>query len=159
MFTGFNYTEFFLGFIILFFIFQATKGFIKHSHKENHKRIRFLDFLKGLAIIAIVAIHAIDFVPGLEFLKGILWFAIPLFIIESGYLLSLHHNKKINFKEYYSHVFFRVFLIYVIFVLVIRWYLNQPFVFVEIMKDILLGRTNGNFYESLGRIPTNLFVG
>lgn len=133
--------------IILLNIFlYLAKSFPKRSQDLHHVRIQFFDVLKGIAIITIIAIHATDFVPKTQFLKDILWFAIPLFIIESGYLLAVRHDKKINLKEYFMHILTRVVLIYLFFVIIIGVVKNDSFSIKELALDAFLGRTNNNFY-------------
>jgi len=113
------------------------------------KRVAYFDLLRGLAIIAVVAIHStgsgLEFDPdSFNFNFTILWrnslnFSVPLFIAISGYFLA---NKKI--VSFHEHLFFlkkqipRVyipFLFWSIFWLILAVAFNKP-IFHEILKLI-----------------------
>jgi len=112
----------------------------------RHKRLVFFDFLKGVAILAVIAVHAADFTPHASILKVFLWFALPLFIFESGYLLSIRHDNDLDLKEYLKHILSRIFVIYLFFVIMFRLILGQEFTAKEIFLDVIFGRTSGNYY-------------
>jgi surface polysaccharide O-acyltransferase-like enzyme len=114
------------------------------------KRIEYFDLLRGLAIIAVVAIHSTG--SGLQFEANsfnfnftVLWrnslnFSVPLFIAISGYFLA---NKKIiNFNEYLLFLKKQIPRVYIpFFVWSIVWLIlavlifNRP-IFHEVVKLI-----------------------
>lgn len=71
-------------------------------------RIKYFDFLRGIAIVMVIAIHAysgvkIDslIVPGFDFnylLRQAITFAVPLFLFISGYFMA---NRDVSTKEKY----------------------------------------------------------
>ncbi|MGM0439454.1 MAG: acyltransferase [Patescibacteria group bacterium] len=83
----------------------------EHLTKKPKQRIPFFDFAKGLAITAVVIIHATFFISLLsdqfpssfliwnESLNRLMRFAIPVFFISSGALLTLPDVSKI--KNFY----------------------------------------------------------
>lgn len=74
-------------------------------------RIREIDYMKGLAILGVIGIHAsINFTP-LEPMGPLAWFlvnvgfflqfAVPLFIFLSGFLLSLRYGGEYSMGQFY----------------------------------------------------------
>lgn len=110
------------------------------------RRLQFFDILKGIAIISIVAIHSSDFTPFPQLLKDMLWFAIPLFIIESGYLLGARHRESLNTREFFTNILFRIVFIYLLFAVIIEVLNPSHPSFKVMLLNILLGRTEGNYY-------------
>ena len=122
------------GIICLHYFYNATQKFPKLKDDLHHKRIPFFDFIKGIAVLSVVFIHSTDLFPETNFLKLVLWFALPLFVFESGYLLAIRHDKEIDSKEYFKHLFFRIFLIYAIFVV---WIMRQHFLFKMLYYNLI----------------------
>lgn len=131
-------------FVIL--VVGISERFPKAGSEKIKGRILFFDFAKGIAIISIIGIHATDLFPETLFLKETLWFGLYLFIIISGYLLSLRHEDGIDPKAYFKKTFFRVIALYLIFTITIRYMIYHDLQVKEILLDILFGRANGNYY-------------
>ena len=114
------------------------------GHDRDRERIGFFDFLKGVAILAIVAIHATTVFPEYAWANSFLWFAVPLFIFSTGYLLARRYAKPA--ADYYRSFAKRVALPYVIFCLAVgiaAAVLNARFDAAAFSVDVLLGRFNG----------------
>jgi len=69
---------------------------------ENKKRVQWIDFIKGLAIISVIFLHAHN---GYEYSntineKIIIWvtsFHMPIFFVCAGYFFL--YDKNIEYKE------------------------------------------------------------
>lgn len=110
------------------------------------ERIGLFDVLKGLCIIAVVGIHTAYLTPIRFIIYRSLDFAVPIFFISSGYLLSVKNNGRIDLAEYFRKIFLRILLIYIIFVVGMRVVHGEEISMNEIALDALLGRTNNNYY-------------
>jgi hypothetical protein len=126
-------------------IHQQTK---KCGYKTDciQQRIGLFDALKGLCIIGVVLIHAAYLTPVSLNVCRTLDFAVPFFFVSSGFLLSLRCNGTIDLSEYYRKFFVRVLLIYLIFVIGTRMFKGGELTVKDILLDVLLGRTNHNYY-------------
>ncbi|MBU0756566.1 MAG: hypothetical protein KKF44_00745 [Nanoarchaeota archaeon] len=60
------------GLLFLTVFLHTSKFFPKHDQKKQSKRVPFFDYLKGIAIISVIAIHITDIFPEKAFLKDIL---------------------------------------------------------------------------------------
>lgn len=110
------------------------------------ERIGAIDALKGICIIGVVFIHAAYLTPfNLTFCRS-LDFAVPFFFIASGFLLSARFEGTLNAREFYRKLFFRVVLIYLIFVVGTRIFKGGEMTAQAVILDALLGRTNYNYY-------------
>jgi len=116
-------------------------------------RIAFFDFIKGLAILAVIFIHVGYFnvffpiaQPQLFFLyltNNIARFAIPIFLICSGILLNpLTDSRQI--KEFYTRKIWRIFLPYGLCTLAYALYFssNVP----EFFYNLISGRAVLPYY-------------
>lgn len=85
--------------------------------------IQSIDFLRFLAILAVILIHTttrtlewagydLARFPVTLFLNQLARFAVPLFFIISGFLLELNAPEKFNFMLYYKKRVSRIFLPY-----------------------------------------------
>jgi len=114
------------------------------GHDRDRERIGFFDFLKGISILAIVAIHATAAFPDYKWANNFLWFAVPLFIFSTGYLLARRYAKPAG--EYYRSFAKRVALPYLIFCLavgIVAVAMTARFDAATFAVDVLLGRLNG----------------
>ena len=121
---------------------------ITYGHRADsiQERIGLFDALKGVCIIGVVFIHAAYLTPVSRDIYRTLDFAVPFFFVSSGYLLSVRCRGAIALKGYYHKLFVRVLLIYLLFVIGTRIFKGDVLTFKEILLDILLGRTNYNYY-------------
>jgi surface polysaccharide O-acyltransferase-like enzyme len=101
---------------------------------QNKERIDFYDFLKGIAIIAVIIIHAGYFYSASDLDKHNLFFSlsnalsrfcIPIFFISSGILLRPWREIE-NKNKYYQKKFLRIFLPYIILVTLMAIYFKAP---------------------------------
>ena len=122
--------------------------------KKTAKRIQFFDVLRGIAIIAVIGIHVVDFyrleleteTTGLLFLNAFLRFAIPLFIITSGMLLDPHdlQNEQSRWLFYWRKLI-RIFIPYAL--LTTFWLVTQyDFSFLVLLISIFRGDVLGPYY-------------
>lgn len=114
------------------------------GHDRDRERIGFFDFLKGVSILAIVAIHATAAFPEYRWANNFLWFAVPLFIFSTGYLLARRYSSPAG--EYYRSFARRVVLpyaIFCVFVGVASAIATAQFDSATFAADVLLGRLNG----------------
>jgi len=140
--------EFAFGLILIFLILELKLPPARKTPIKT-KRLLFFDFVKGLAIIAVIGMHVADHYTNnyINTLKLITSFAVPLFIICSGYLLSLRYRIKIDLKKYYSRFFFRIVLIYLLFTLFqyfLTYIRSGAFNVIGFFLDLILGY--GNYY-------------
>ena len=92
------------------------------------KRIEYFDFLKGVAIIAVIIVH-ISYLSLILFkgegslflfeLNNLTRFAIPFFLIISGILSTLKYNQKMDLKKYYFGKFFKLYLPFAFFTILV----------------------------------------
>ena len=112
------------------------------------KRMEFADAAKGAAMLGVIAIHAGTLASWGEPYKEIFGFAVPLFILLSGYLLARRYASKLEAGKYLKSVFFRIALVYAIFVLALHLLHNNYSINpLGLAQDFFLGRAdNGSFY-------------
>ena len=110
------------------------------------ERIGLFDALKGVCIIGVVCIHAAYLTPVSLNICRTLDFAVPFFFVSSGYLLSVRCKGAIALGGYYRKLFVRVLLVYILFVIGTRMFKGEALTLKDILLDILLGRTNYNYY-------------
>lgn len=113
----------------LFFKRDTLKNFPKLNKKylteKPSQRVSFFDFVKGLAIVAVIIIHATYLVNLLsnnfsfqllrvnEAVNRIMRFAVLIFFISSGALLTLKDSSKI--KDFYIEKAKKIIPIYALF--------------------------------------------
>ena len=135
---------------------QERKAGGKNAFAQGHgsqaggkkERLAFFDFAKGAAIIGVICVHAGTLASWGEPVKEAFGFALPVFILCSGYLLSRRYAGKLELGAYFQSVFYRIALVYFIFVLALHFLHNgltlDP---AGVALDLLLGRTdNGSYY-------------
>ncbi len=123
---------------------RLLSRYVVSDHDRDRERIGFFDFLKGIAILAIVTIHAITAFPQYLWADNFIWFAVPLFIFSTGYLLARRYAKP--GADYFKSFAKRVLWPYVIFCLafeIIAVLINAKFDAATFAVDALLGRLNG----------------
>jgi len=96
-------------------------------------------------MVAVVAIHAANLVPSMVFLLPWLWFAIPLFIIVSGYLLAGRHPEGVRIGPFFKNIFFRVFMVYAIVVIGVRLAFGE-ITGKNILVDLIAGGMDNSYY-------------
>ena len=114
------------------------------------KRIEYFDFLKGVAILAVIITHIVYLsVKTLKVedplflftLNNLARFAIPFFLVISGILSAWKYENKINLGRYYLGKFLRVYL---------------PFAFFTMLVLFLHGKDISDLFKFLvnGRVLT-----
>jgi peptidoglycan/LPS O-acetylase OafA/YrhL len=142
-----------LGFFLVFFIPFLRRMYFSENKKEvvesemirqdqrGKKRYDFFDFLRGLAILAVIIIHIgdnflVEQTGNLLFIKiinNITRFAVPFFLISSGVLLY----RGLSLKSFYFKKFIRIFLPFFLVTTAVGIYYQVGF------KDLLLGYISG----------------
>ena len=134
-----------LSLVCMAFIHRQIKKYGYRS--ENIQgRIGLFDALKGVCIIGVVFIHGAYLTPFSRDICRTLDFAVPFFFVSSGYLLSVRCRGAIALKGYYHKLFVRILLVYFLFVVGTRIFKGEELTLKDILLDILLGRTNYNYY-------------
>lgn len=113
----------------------------------------FFDFLKGLAILAVIFIHVAYAnnkftVDGQNnsfvlVMNNLARFAIPFFFICSGILLSPVNNVK-ELKDFYARKIWRIFLPYLLCCLAFAFVLNQTL--WQFFYNLVAGRADVPYY-------------
>ncbi len=125
---------------IVCFIPWLNKAFFSPPESTQEITVRdtrypFFDVIKGIAIIAVIIIHALYFFllyqqhNNLTFLlisNNISRFAIPLFLIASGVLLTLKDYSYTELKSFYLKKVLRIFVPYFFIALIIGIYQHLP---------------------------------
>lgn len=131
-------------------IIKNTKKKEQISEKKINSRIIFFDFIKGIAILAVFIGH-LDLIyknnlGELYFLIiKICRFAVPFFIISSGYLLYLKDYTKESIKEFYTKKIFRLIIPYFIVCIILFIFKKYNFNIENIIK-IFDGEISAPFY-------------
>lgn len=102
------------------------------KNQSNKTRINELDFLRAFAVLAVIMIHTaakIDLIKSFNslvfvnvFIDVASHFAVPVFIIVSGIVLSYNYYEHINYKSYYIKRFVSIipqFLFFSLFYLIL----------------------------------------
>ncbi|PWB50780.1 MAG: hypothetical protein C3F06_12040 [Candidatus Methanoperedenaceae archaeon] len=100
--------------------------------QSNKSRINEIDFLRAFAILAVIMIHTVAKIDQIKSLNSLVFvnvfidvashFAVPVFIIVSGIVLSYNYYEHINYKSYYVKRFFSIipqFLFFSLFYLIL----------------------------------------
>ncbi|MFC4451029.1 acyltransferase family protein [Halorussus aquaticus] len=74
------------------------------------ERFRSVDYLKGIAILSIFAIHSFDTPRPPVFYEAVIFQAVPLFFLLSGFTSGLYLHKNFNSVKYYQARAYRLFL-------------------------------------------------
>ena len=125
-------------------LFASTRPRLPALPRARRRLVLF-DVLKGLSIVMIVALHASEVFARNSFVKELLWGAIAAFIFASGYLLGYRY-ERVEWKSYLKGIWWRIVLIYALFVVVTHIFVNHGLSLRGVVLDLLLGRTNGNYY-------------
>ena len=88
------------------------------KNQGNKNKINELDFLRAFAIFAVILIHTVAKIDQIKSLNSLVFvnvfidvashFAVPVFIIISGIVLSYNYYEHINYKSYYIKRFFSI---------------------------------------------------
>ena len=117
------------------------------AEKAERRRYGFFDFLKGAAILAVIAIHVDKVIPVLGNASDTLWMmALPSFVLASGYLVAKRYAQGIE-KDYFTKIIWRIGGVYVIFTLLSKLIEHSAWTPKDLFLDLLLGRgAGGGFY-------------
>ncbi len=133
------------------------------NEKNITQRLVFFDFIKGLAIVAVILIHVAYFfytypytvnnLPFIIIVNNLARFAIPAFLVCSGILLNPINGEK-EFIDFYRRKLWRIFWPYVlctlVYILILRlnftdFYLNlitghiaPPYYFIIVLIELYL---------------------
>lgn len=104
------------------------------------KHILEIDFLRGFAILAVIAIHTTAAFTDVPYIDSLVitnividvfsQFAVPLFIFISGFVLYLKYNGKYSLKHFYKNRFLRIIPPYLIFTTIYLFYLPLGYALV-----------------------------
>jgi len=136
-------------FAVLFVLFALDGFSLKNAGKPRLERDASMDFLKGIAIVAVVAIHAATFAAWGAPFKNCFDFAIPFFIICSGYLLSRRHPEGVELKSHFAGIFRRIVVPYALYTFA-SWLVTGNLDIGALFADLAFGRAN---YGALYFVP------
>ncbi len=118
------------------------------SHSVTSERLAFLDNLRAIAIIMVVAVHTLAYCFELpqdhrKIIRFIVQIAVPIFFLVDGYLFarSAMYLKSYSYPKYVSSSFFRLVVPWVVFTLTytLTRYAFELIGFFE--KNIILGHS------------------
>ncbi len=121
--------------------------------RDEKGRIRFFDVARGVAIIAVVLIHVTRLFPGsalelpqevTDVLNNVLRFAIAIFFISSGALLSPPEWSREGLTRFYCDKLVRLALPYALVVAVLGYLANDPM--RTIVYELVTGDASVPFY-------------
>lgn len=145
------------GLVFLLLLFYALKPEKENKKQEQNKkeeqnkkqkegspssRLFLFDFAKGLAIVIVIAIHTGGILPRGSPLERMLWFALPLFVLCAGYLLSRRYANNFDLAKFFSGIFWRLILPYAIYTIFAGLFLYPRPDFIRILLDIPFGTQN-----------------
>lgn len=133
------------------------------SKTNSNKQIWIteLNYLRAFAILAVIMIHTTMYFTEINKFNNLMisliivnvssHFAVPVFIIISGIVLTLSYSDKIDIKDFYRRrLFFLIpsYLIISIFYYLINCYIFQTktFSFLELLYRILAGKGEFHLY-------------
>ena len=145
--------------LITLLIPSWRKNFLLSEHsgggavRRLDRREDFFDFLKGVAILAVLAIHTTYFFPKQEMMSGqnFLWwtnnlsrFAIPVFLICSGALLDPRSFSRGWWRGFWKAKVVRLLLPYVLVsILILGW---RRVSLADVAEGMITGRFIVPFY-------------
>lgn len=119
-------------------------------------RIDFFDFARGLAILAVIVIHVAFFIRFFDekiSFSSLVWneqinrvarFAVPVFLISSGALLSLPGLQKESLKNFYLSKIKRIIF---------------PYAFFSFFATYLFSGVSNSFFQYLSRATKEFLTG
>jgi surface polysaccharide O-acyltransferase-like enzyme len=124
------------------------------------ERNNAFDIFKGLAIIAVIAIHASssgwswfqnnNYEWNFYFtliVKQLYVFAVPSFFFMAGYfLVKKGAALKVDYKVFISKKLKRVLIPYVLWSMIIMLFLHQNTNVIDVIYRLLLGKAQGTYY-------------
>ncbi|VVB56554.1 Acyltransferase family protein [uncultured archaeon] len=126
--------DFLLALAVFFLLDYLSRALPARESAGPGGRIELFDWLKGIAILAVVVIH----LAGDE--QQLLHFAVPLFLVCSGYLLMDRYGKEGVGRRYWSSLFWRLLLPYALIVAILDLaYLPSSLNLAEFGRQLLLG--------------------
>lgn len=129
---------------------QLTKRAPERWQADTLGRIRFFDSVRGIAIVAVVIIHVTLFLGEsgagvsqlvLDMVNNLLRFAVPIFFICSGILLTPVSPGLHSLSQFFVSVLRRILLPYVAFVVLLGvagLYEWPTFLYVLVTGEVLL---------------------
>lgn len=128
----------------------------------NSNQIKEIQYLRGFAIIAVIIIHTSDYASNLNlsvlsianlFLNYISRFAVPLFVLLSGIVLSLKYNTSMSIKPFYIKRMKSIlpqYLFFSLFYLIVPLSLHMGSLTIppisKIFSSILLANSSGHLW-------------
>ena len=114
-----------------------------------------LDYLRGLAILAVITIHITTYYTKMPAITNltILYmtlivlarYGVPIFLLVSGFVLYNKYNKEFNLSEFYIKRYTSIIPPYLIFsVLYEKW--NRGAITTAFITDLLTGRANQHLW-------------
>lgn len=132
--------------------------FLLPPHRQNsiiflQQRVEFFDFIKGIAILAVIIIHVVYFFEKfypennfffLNLLNNINRFAVPIFFIVSGILLHELFQRKKDIINFYRKKIVRIFIPFLLVNLAIAVY--KSYTLREFLYNLITGQAALPYY-------------
>lgn len=141
------------------FLFQTSSTIAQKNLEVNvtsQKREAFFDFIRGIAILAVIWIHIVFVLQHfhteqhntfLDISNNLLRFALPIFFITSGILLNPLSATKEKLMAFYYKKIIRIIIPYILFNILIALVLNPPnYGFFDFLYSLLTGNLAVPFY-------------
>ncbi len=138
--------------LLIFFSLRPEQGRAQKHRKQGKRspapgRDLFFDFAKGVAMVIVVGIHTNDAIPRGGLPDRMLWFALPLFVIASGYLLMRRYAADFDVRRFASNTFWRIVVPYIIYTIFAGLFIYPRANWTQILSDIVLGgQNNGSLF-------------
>jgi len=143
--------------IIVFSLAPLRKIFFPQpllsKEKASSRRIEYFDFLKGIAMISVIVIHVVYMFYYfnannndifLNIVNNFNRFAISVFFICSGILLTAKNSGKINYSKFYYDKIIRIFIPYIIFNFIIAGFKGSSV--LEFYYSLISGNASVPYY-------------
>lgn len=123
--------------------------------KKSHARISFFDFVRGIAIIAVIIIHSVwvlllvrgaDNLFVSDFVNMLARFAVPVFIIVSGMLLSIKSQtlSRTVIADFFLPKIKRIFIPYIVVAFILSM-VNRDSI-ISFLRGLITGDISPPFY-------------
>lgn len=116
------------------------------------EHIEEIDYLRGFAILAVIVIHTVayfTFIQPLNMLVTvnasidvIVHFAVPLFVVISGIVLSVNYRDKYDLRKFYDRRFLSIIPAYVVFTIFYVYVNSGALNFNSIVQNLLFARAS-----------------
>jgi len=131
--------DFLFGVIAILVLARLLQKSFSGERRPLRERLLSFDFLKGICIILVIALHARDVASIPWPMDMMVWLAVPSFIFISGYLTARRHPDGVEIGHF-VRVWWRIGAIYTAYTLF--WMLLRHVPLANLPRYLLLGLAN-----------------